>query len=312
MKNDDVSAISVPKGWRVTIYEHAGYKGRSRTFTGNVSCLGDFNDEMSSIRVEKLVDNSGRAKVTGNNVVRVDYGTGAFVRSGPGWLETKKGGAQTLRFSEVSRNASKVSLYDSSRNVSIVLDLPAKKVLYGQGSTATRSLYTITGTSSDDPTLYNGKQCVEGKFGVGYVGVVRWYWPADVLLDPTTQKISLRSGAKPYRDENVPVFQSSCVETGHKMFAQVAILAGDFANDFVTIAAGTVVGATTGVAGAFICVGTAGAGCGLAAAGVSVATGLATSAVGLALPDASKTLYFGSPKKLGLYGTIWNASTEEL
>jgi len=54
-KNDDISSIRIPNGYRVTIYEHAGFRGRSRTFSSNQSCLvaSNFNDILSSIRVTK-------------------------------------------------------------------------------------------------------------------------------------------------------------------------------------------------------------------------------------------------------------------
>jgi len=55
MRNDDVSAIFVKSGYTATIYEHAGFRGRSRTFRGNDSCFVNdgFNDILSSVQVRR-------------------------------------------------------------------------------------------------------------------------------------------------------------------------------------------------------------------------------------------------------------------
>jgi hypothetical protein len=51
--NDKISSIEVFGGARVFVYEHSGFGGDSRTFVRNASNLaGDFNDTISSIRVE--------------------------------------------------------------------------------------------------------------------------------------------------------------------------------------------------------------------------------------------------------------------
>jgi hypothetical protein len=51
--NDDISAIGVDPGYATTIFEHAGFQGRSLTISGDVACLVDwnFNDVLSSIVV---------------------------------------------------------------------------------------------------------------------------------------------------------------------------------------------------------------------------------------------------------------------
>ncbi len=55
IKNDDLSALSVLPGYRITIYEHAHFRGRSRTFGHNVKCLvkHGFNDKISSFIVTR-------------------------------------------------------------------------------------------------------------------------------------------------------------------------------------------------------------------------------------------------------------------
>jgi len=53
IKNDDVSSVKLSGDAKVTLYEHAGYKGRSITTDRNISCLVDkqFNDQLSSLKV---------------------------------------------------------------------------------------------------------------------------------------------------------------------------------------------------------------------------------------------------------------------
>lgn len=51
--NDRLSCINIPYGFKVTIYEHDGFKGRSQTYTSSIACLPpDLNDITTSIVVE--------------------------------------------------------------------------------------------------------------------------------------------------------------------------------------------------------------------------------------------------------------------
>ncbi|MBD2545157.1 hypothetical protein [Planktothricoides raciborskii] len=53
--NDTLSSLKVPPGYRVTLYEHGGFTGRSKVVTGDVAYIGDdFNDITSGIKVEKV------------------------------------------------------------------------------------------------------------------------------------------------------------------------------------------------------------------------------------------------------------------
>ena len=44
----------LPEGYRVTLYEHADFKGKTKVFSGDIAWVGDdFNDKTSSIVVEE-------------------------------------------------------------------------------------------------------------------------------------------------------------------------------------------------------------------------------------------------------------------
>jgi hypothetical protein len=51
--NDKLSSFQIPSGMKVTIYENDDFRGKSKTFTGNISCLeAEWNDMASSLVVE--------------------------------------------------------------------------------------------------------------------------------------------------------------------------------------------------------------------------------------------------------------------
>ena len=52
--NDQLSSIKIPNGWTVTLYEEKNYRGRSKVYYSDISCLpGDWNDKVSSLRVQR-------------------------------------------------------------------------------------------------------------------------------------------------------------------------------------------------------------------------------------------------------------------
>ncbi len=55
--NDSLSSLQVSPGFKVTLYEHLGYSGSSRTFTESTTWVDDFNDKTSSIKVEYINSN---------------------------------------------------------------------------------------------------------------------------------------------------------------------------------------------------------------------------------------------------------------
>lgn len=56
VKNDDISSIKVSSGYKITIYEHAKYRGKSLALTSHVPNLVivNWNDIISSVKIEKV------------------------------------------------------------------------------------------------------------------------------------------------------------------------------------------------------------------------------------------------------------------
>jgi hypothetical protein len=55
--NDIVSSVYVPDGYILTLYENGNYEGRSKVFRGGqggVNVGGDFNDIVSSAKLERI------------------------------------------------------------------------------------------------------------------------------------------------------------------------------------------------------------------------------------------------------------------
>jgi len=58
--NDLLSSMQIPQGFKVTLYADDDFRGGSKTFTGNISCLeAEWNDKASSIVVENNNYNGG-------------------------------------------------------------------------------------------------------------------------------------------------------------------------------------------------------------------------------------------------------------
>jgi hypothetical protein len=56
IENDTLSSVRVPIGMTVRLFEHAHFQGRSKSFEGDVSYVGDdFNDITSSIIVMNII-----------------------------------------------------------------------------------------------------------------------------------------------------------------------------------------------------------------------------------------------------------------
>ena len=80
-KNDDMTSLKVPFGYKVTIYGDDNFRGKTKVITSDTSYIGnEWNDQMSSIKVEKAryrvvnkhsglcLDVAGANKSNGTNV----------------------------------------------------------------------------------------------------------------------------------------------------------------------------------------------------------------------------------------------------
>ncbi|GEM_PF-1893453 len=89
--NDEISSVWIQNGYKVTIYEHADFEGKSHTMYGkrggalyNLEDIG-FNDKMSSYTVERDIDTGAGDKTTGNAVCKFyehQNGGGSSFQSG--------------------------------------------------------------------------------------------------------------------------------------------------------------------------------------------------------------------------------------
>ena len=61
--NDQISSGKVPPGWKVTLYQEAGFRGNTKVLTADTPALPDFNDRTSSIVVERSALNNPTVKI---------------------------------------------------------------------------------------------------------------------------------------------------------------------------------------------------------------------------------------------------------
>jgi C1A family cysteine protease len=52
--NDIISSAKVPPGWRLSLFEHAGFQGEKRILTTDINALPGFDNRTSSIIVERI------------------------------------------------------------------------------------------------------------------------------------------------------------------------------------------------------------------------------------------------------------------
>ncbi len=93
--NDTLCSLKIAAGWRVTLYQHAGFAGASRQFTGEVADLAEFKNTASSLVVEWVGSRPGTA-------CAADGGTGSEValaegRTGDEQLVMGGAGPRSLR-----------------------------------------------------------------------------------------------------------------------------------------------------------------------------------------------------------------------
>jgi len=107
--NDKLSALQIPAGMKVTIYEHDNFQGRSQTYTTNIACLdATWNDQASSIVVESSFYQPG-----GNNNDYVTFYSDCYSR---GFSRTLRPGTYTGNdLANLKNNISSFSIYGNLR-----------------------------------------------------------------------------------------------------------------------------------------------------------------------------------------------------
>ena len=156
----------------------------------------------------------------------------------------------------------------------------------------------VTAPSVVEAATY--KQCVKGKFGVGYVAKVKWYDSTKIKLNG--KKLVLPT---PSRTRNVAVTENDCYSSSKPHFMTVEAIGNEAASHVIAGISGTL----TGIAGVGLCIG-------IGVAGAPSATGpcaelaidgaiLAGTAIKAALPDPG-IFFKGYAKQIELTGTVWN------
>ena len=94
IKNDAISSLKVNSGYKVTLYNDAGFNGTSKAFTGDASYVGDeMNDKTSSIKIEKW---NGSSSVT-YNTVKLSNGKYSIKSVANGkYVVAENGGSETI------------------------------------------------------------------------------------------------------------------------------------------------------------------------------------------------------------------------
>ena len=94
IKNDAISSLKVNSGYKVTLYNDAGFNGTSKAFTGDASYVGDeMNDKTSSIKIEKW---NGSSSVT-YNTVKLSNGKYSIKSVANGkYVAAENGGSETI------------------------------------------------------------------------------------------------------------------------------------------------------------------------------------------------------------------------
>lgn len=184
--NDAISAIRIPKGWKVTVYTNNRFQGASRTFDESVSCMpADLNDKISSIRVERSrgYQSSGQShSSTGNRVtlfVDCNYRGGSHQLS-PGSYRADQLGIGNDRLSAIRiPNGMKVTVYmdNNFRGASLTFDedvscMPAQ---YNDKVSSIRVEHTQSGRNyssgnrgySSSSRNFNATGTISAKWGYG-------------------------------------------------------------------------------------------------------------------------------------------------
>ena len=162
IKNDQISSIKVADGYKVTLYNDAGFAGSKKTLLTDASGLGDFNDKTSAIVIEKVE----KADFNNSNTYIRSIANGQVVCAENGGSETivanrsSCGGAWET-FQIVNNNDGTVSLRSVSNGKYVCAVIDEKnQLLPRSGSIGTWEKFIIEKISDGEYALYslaNGK-----------------------------------------------------------------------------------------------------------------------------------------------------------
>ena len=129
--NDAISAIRIPRGWKVTVFTNNNFQGASRTFDESVSCMpADLNDKISSMRVERHsgYQSSSPSRASGSGMITLyvdcNYRGGSH-QLRPGTYNANQLGIGNDRLSAIRiPNGMKVTVYmdNNLRGASMTFD----------------------------------------------------------------------------------------------------------------------------------------------------------------------------------------------
>lgn len=174
--NDEISSVWIQNGYKVTIYEHADFEGKSHTLYGkrggalyNLEDIG-FNDKMSSYTVERDIATSADDKTVGNAVCKFyehQNGAGSSFQSGA-MNSDSIGNRWNDKISSIwVRSGYRVTIYKDK-------DFSGKSyTLYGRGSGTLYNLEDIgfnDSISSYSAERENGSGRSEGRVVPSYPG----------------------------------------------------------------------------------------------------------------------------------------------
>ena len=162
IKNDQISSVKVADGYKVTLYNDAGFAGSKKTLLTDASGLGDFNDKTSAIVIEKVE----KADFNNSNTYIRSIANGQVVCAENGGSETivanrsSCGGAWET-FQIVNNNDGTVSLKSiaNGKYVCAVID-ENNQLLPRSESVGTWEKFIIEKISDGEYALYslaNGK-----------------------------------------------------------------------------------------------------------------------------------------------------------
>lgn len=89
--NDEISSVQIPRGLKLTVWEHCPFEGNSKVFTSDTKDLEDWDDIISSLKVE-LIDSIFSQDASYAEVTKENYSTQYpfFLSLGNFPVETKK------------------------------------------------------------------------------------------------------------------------------------------------------------------------------------------------------------------------------